>query len=154
MSTDYQCGTVVLCGLLGEIEAAPVERGTAVFATPRGRDAHHAQSFEPLAEENICLVIDFLELFVFPGVLHRVHRCLPCLSSPRTYRSGAFAFKGPSRNILFCQHPNMFPSEPCAQIRELTSIAQEAFLLQLLEEGFMHCDPHPGECNQSSLWSY
>lgn len=31
-----------------------------------------------------------------------------------------------------------------AEIRELTSIAQEAFLVQLLGEGFMHCDPHPG----------
>lgn len=36
------------------------------------------------------------------------------------------------------------------QIRELTSIAQEAFLLQLLGEGFMHCDPHPGEKRYSS----
>ncbi|CAB1109481.1 unnamed protein product [Ectocarpus sp. CCAP 1310/34] len=31
-----------------------------------------------------------------------------------------------------------------SEIRELTSIAQEAFLVQLLGEGFMHCDPHPG----------
>ncbi|CAM9689764.1 unnamed protein product [Scytosiphon promiscuus] len=31
-----------------------------------------------------------------------------------------------------------------SEIRELTTIAQEAFLVQLLGEGFMHCDPHPG----------
>ncbi|CAM9608562.1 unnamed protein product, partial [Discosporangium mesarthrocarpum] len=30
------------------------------------------------------------------------------------------------------------------KIRKLTTIAQEAFLVQLLGEGFMHCDPHPG----------
>lgn len=35
------------------------------------------------------------------------------------------------------------------QIRELTSVAQEAFLVQLLGEGFMHCDPHPGERDEA-----
>lgn len=32
---------------------------------------------------------------------------------------------------------------PKPQIRRVTRIAQEAFLRQLLEYGFMHADPHP-----------
>eukprot|EP00899_Mesostigma_viride_P014434 jgi/Mesvir1/22992/Mv05685-RA.2 len=31
-----------------------------------------------------------------------------------------------------------------AEVRELVAIGQEAFLRQLLEFGFFHCDPHPG----------
>lgn len=31
-----------------------------------------------------------------------------------------------------------------AEIRSLTAVAQHAFLKQLLEEGFIHADPHPG----------
>ena len=33
---------------------------------------------------------------------------------------------------------------PAAQVRELVKVGQAAFLTQLLEVGFMHGDPHPG----------
>jgi len=32
-----------------------------------------------------------------------------------------------------------------AEIRSLVGVGQEAFLVQLLEVGFLHGDPHPGE---------
>lgn len=35
------------------------------------------------------------------------------------------------------------PPPKNTQIRRVTKIAQEAFLRQLLEYGFMHADPHP-----------
>merc|ERR1719171_1963484 len=35
-------------------------------------------------------------------------------------------------------------TRPKDEIRELTEIAQEAFLTQLLQVGFFHADPHPG----------
>lgn len=31
------------------------------------------------------------------------------------------------------------------EIRRLVGVGQEAFLVQLLEVGFIHGDPHPGE---------
>jgi hypothetical protein len=35
---------------------------------------------------------------------------------------------------------------PPDEIRDLVGVGQEAFLVQLLEVGFFHGDPHPGEC--------
>jgi tRNA A-37 threonylcarbamoyl transferase component Bud32 len=33
---------------------------------------------------------------------------------------------------------------PAEEVRELVGVGQEAFLVQLLEVGFFHGDPHPG----------
>ena len=33
---------------------------------------------------------------------------------------------------------------PAEEIRALVGVGQEAFLVQLLEVGFIHGDPHPG----------
>ena len=33
---------------------------------------------------------------------------------------------------------------PPEEIRRLVKVGQDAFLVQLLEIGFMHSDPHPG----------
>ena len=43
---------------------------------------------------------------------------------------------------------------PQPDIRRVTKIAQEAFLRQLLEYGFMHADPHPGGCMRGVILTF
>merc|ERR1719444_539221 len=51
-----------------------------------------------------------------------------------------------SRRLLVSEWVDGIKLSDCApsEIKELTQIGQEAFLVQLLQVGFFHSDPHPG----------